>query len=269
MDKLDEELLCHALIKALPDDFKQFSLTLIITDRLKKEDITTEETRCRRSLEEAAANAARVSARALSAPNAPKHYCAHCKKSGHSFERCFHNPAHKAKRPAWFLQQNPGFAAYLATTITTTTASANLASSQASPSPSQSQLNAHFWNTDTGATAHMTPHRQWFTDYRPHRVRIQLADSRDEGHCIYSHGIGSISFIPELKGIVSPQPVIFTDVLHVPELANNLFSVLSLVEEKGFTALITKGQILYHKSGKLLFTSSTLAKNRSYLNLCG
>ncbi|EJD44694.1 hypothetical protein AURDEDRAFT_166182 [Auricularia subglabra TFB-10046 SS5] len=32
------------------------------------------------------------------------------------------------------------------------------------------------WNTDTGCSAHMTPHRTWFSEYTPLRVPIELAD---------------------------------------------------------------------------------------------
>ncbi|OSC99790.1 hypothetical protein PYCCODRAFT_1345610, partial [Trametes coccinea BRFM310] len=31
------------------------------------------------------------------------------------------------------------------------------------------------WNTDTGASAHMTPHRHWFRSYSPHVIPIRLA----------------------------------------------------------------------------------------------
>ena len=33
------------------------------------------------------------------------------------------------------------------------------------------------WNTDTGATCHMTPHRHWFNTYTPHKTPIRLANN--------------------------------------------------------------------------------------------
>jgi len=43
-------------------------------------------------------------------------------------------------------------------------------------SPSDLVIN-HSWNPDTGATCHMTPHRQWLTHYRAHRVPVRLGDT--------------------------------------------------------------------------------------------
>jgi hypothetical protein len=33
------------------------------------------------------------------------------------------------------------------------------------------------WIADTGATLHMTPHQQWFTDYKPHCIPIRVANN--------------------------------------------------------------------------------------------
>src|SRR3984957_10658680 len=70
------------------------------------------------------------------------------------------------------------------------------------------------WNTDTGATSHMTPHKHWIRSYSPHVVPIRLANNS----IIYSAGIGSVEFQPVVKGI-HECPVVFHDVLHVPQLA--------------------------------------------------
>ncbi|KAJ3898536.1 hypothetical protein F5879DRAFT_812464, partial [Lentinula edodes] len=70
------------------------------------------------------------------------------------------------------------------------------------------------WNTDTGASSHMTPHRSWFISYSKHRVPVRLADNS----VIYSEGIGSVEFQPDGGG----TSVIFHDTLHVPDIACNL-----------------------------------------------
>ncbi|EJF55328.1 hypothetical protein DICSQDRAFT_17627, partial [Dichomitus squalens LYAD-421 SS1] len=70
------------------------------------------------------------------------------------------------------------------------------------------------WNTDTGASAHMTPHRHWFRSYSPHNVPIRLANS----HIVYSAGLGSVVFQPASRGGVLPPAVVLHDVLHVPAL---------------------------------------------------
>src|SRR3984957_17856647 len=79
------------------------------------------------------------------------------------------------------------------------------------------------WNTDTGASSHMTPHKHWFRSYSPHVVAVKLADHST----IYSAGIGSVEFQPVIDGIPE-RPVVFHDVLHVPDLASNLLSLLHL-----------------------------------------
>ena len=68
----------------------------------------------------------------------------------------------------------------------------------------------------------MTPHRHWFRSYSPHSVPIRLANS----HIVYSSGLGSVVFQPAAVDGVLPPAIVFHDVLHVPDLASNLLSVL-------------------------------------------
>ena len=93
------------------------------------------------------------------------------------------------------------------------------------------------WNADTGATSHMTPHRHYLKDYKPHRVPIQLADNK----VVYSAGIGTFVFMPVVNG-VNLQHLEFTEVLHVPDLKNNLLSVLFLTRHRAYTVL-WKGEL--------------------------
>ena len=86
---------------------------------------------------------------------------------------------------------------------------------QVSPdrSSSLSSPAATMWNTDTGASAHMTPHRHWFRSYSPHSIPIRLANS----HIVYSAGLGSVVFQPaEMDGVLPPA-IVLHDVLHVPD----------------------------------------------------
>ncbi|KAG7446186.1 uncharacterized protein BT62DRAFT_835687, partial [Guyanagaster necrorhizus] len=76
-----------------------------------------------------------------------------------------------------------------------------------------SSLAVSHWNTDTGASRHMTPHRQWFRLYAPHVVPIRLADNS----VIYSAGIGSVVLEPEIQG-EKGSVVELLDTLHVPAL---------------------------------------------------
>ena len=89
------------------------------------------------------------------------------------------------------------------------------------------------WNVDTGATSHMTPHRHWLHNYVPKRVPIKLADNKT----VYSAGEGIVYFNPIIDGKAA-RTFGFTRVLHVPDLRNNLLSVLFLTRQKGFTVTI-------------------------------
>ena len=82
------------------------------------------------------------------------------------------------------------------------------------------------WNADTGATSHMTPHRHWLRNYVPKRVPIKLADN----NTVYSAGEGTVVFHPIVNG-KQVRPVEFSRVLHVPDLRNNLLSVLFLTRQ--------------------------------------
>jgi len=86
------------------------------------------------------------------------------------------------------------------------------------------QLDAHAdWNANTGATSHMTPHRHWLRNYTPKQVAIKLADN----NIVYSTWVGTVVFNPVING-KTVRSVEFTRVLHVPDLRNNLLSVLYL-----------------------------------------
>jgi len=75
----------------------------------------------------------------------------------------------------------------------------------------------------------MTPHKHWFRSYCPHVVPIRL----ENNSIIYSAGIGSVEFQPVIGGI--PKcPVVFHDVLHVPQLGSNLLSLFHLTRLKGY-----------------------------------
>ena len=74
------------------------------------------------------------------------------------------------------------------------------------------------WNTDTGATSHMTPHWHWIQNYTPYRVHI---------------------------------------ILHVPALENNLLAVLYLTRQKSFEVHITWHSVeieLFYLQPQLIIT---------------
>ena len=81
-----------------------------------------------------------------------------------------------------------------------------------------SHLSAHFisnasylWCTDSGTSAHMTLHRHWFKELKPHKVPIELADNS----VVHSEGIGTVIFRPKDTKL---SPILLSDVLYVPQL---------------------------------------------------
>src|SRR5437660_7975283 len=118
------------------------------------------------------------------------------------------------------------------------------------------------WNADTCATSHMTPHRHWLRNYKPKSVPIKLADNK----IVYSAGIGEVLFVPIING-QKAQPLLFTSVLHVPDLRNNLLSVLFLAKQKNFTITIDSSCMSFQRpAGVPRFIASILSNNSAFLD---
>ena len=116
------------------------------------------------------------------------------------------------------------------------------------------------WNADSGATAHMTPHREWIRNMEPCRVPVRLAND----DVIWATGRGTVIFSPLIDGKPS-ESVVFKHVLYVPNLESNLFSVLSAVRRNKLKVVIEDGSVLFTKNGAVLFTGS-IHRNVATLN---
>jgi hypothetical protein len=97
----------------------------------------------------------------------------------------------------------------------------------------------------------MTPHQQWFTDYKPHCIPIRVANNA----VVYSEGIGAVVIEPSDQSL---QPCKMTDVLYVPDLQNSLLSVLHLVSRHCFRIESEGTAMLFSQQGSLRFTASML-----------
>ena len=80
------------------------------------------------------------------------------------------------------------------------------------------------WNPDSGATKHMTSSLKWLHNIENVRVAVTLANKQ----VVWATKMGQVWFQPVVKGRMG-RTIIFNNVLYVPDLANNLFSVLSVV----------------------------------------
>jgi hypothetical protein len=117
------------------------------------------------------------------------------------------------------------------------------------------------WIADTGATSHMTPHREWFNQYSPCHTPVRLADN----NIIYAAGIGTIVFTPIINNIPS-RPIEFSNVLHVPLLQNNLLSVLHLTKKHNFEVQIKQSTMTFKLNGQLMFEATVSDDNTALLN---
>jgi gag-polypeptide of LTR copia-type/Integrase core domain/GAG-pre-integrase domain len=261
IDKLDDELQCMALIRALPEEYSHFSTSLLLLDSLDKDKILqafrSEELNRSRRME--VAN--RAKANYNHAGTVRRGACHVCKKDGHWANKC---PELQQKRKHF--GQRDGFggggnqAKKAEEKAEVVTESAGNASAFYFNAHSTSS-NVVNWNTDTGATSHMTPHRHWIRNYTPYRVPIRLADNR----VIYSEGVGTIIFRPTIDG-QNTRDVELTRILHVPALENNLLAVLYLTRQKNFEVHITFDTMAFSRNGTVLFTATIDKNNVGYLN---
>ena len=126
------------------------------------------------------------------------------------------------------------------------------AASASDLSSSSFQHDSHTsWNADTGASAHMTCHLHWMQNLKPHRIQIRLAD----GSVVFSEGVGSVRFNPVVNG-QEMAPLEFTNVLYVPALCSNLFSVFYLTLHCHFTVCIEQDTTHLIRDNKIAFQAS-------------
>ena len=276
---LDQELLCMALIRALPAEYNNFASSLLLIDSLDLAKLQSafqneESQRLARSL------ASPALAMPASTPHpSPSHLsCTFCGMRGHTESNCHRKQSasvqakeevadrrkkgkrdrprqHDAKEAT---QDNPVQQGNSALVEFAGHASALSSSNHALWLKSQA---CSHWNTDTGATSHMTPHRNWFRSYSPHVVAIQLADHST----IYSAGLGSVEFQPVVNG-VPKHPIVFHDVLHVPNLSSNLLSLFHLTRLKDYSVSIKNNRVSFIYGGEERFTATVNVQNIGYLD---
>ncbi|RFU25060.1 hypothetical protein B7463_g11276, partial [Scytalidium lignicola] len=120
--------------------------------------------------------------------------------------------------------------------------------------------NELLWVIDSGASRHMTYSREAFSDYEPLETPIQVVTAN--GMEIQAVGTGNVPIKAALNGRV--EHVKLTGVLHVPELAGSLISVLQL-QDRGLTVETTAGKarkLLIKLHGKVV--GEALRIGRSY-----
>ena len=239
LDMLDDELLCMAMIRALPEGYSNLTSNLLLVDKLDKNIIIqafrSEELNCQRQAD-ITERANRASSSSNRGSRGGRGYrgrggyygqnrkCFLCGEEGHLVAKCpknqvatpSANKADEGKEAEKEKAEKAGNASIVDYAFAT------------------SADHRFDWNTDSGATSHMTPHRHWFKTYTKMRKEVRLADHT----VIYTEGVGSIVFKPVIDGKPARE-VEFARVLHVPDLQNNLFSILYLTQHRGFNVNIS------------------------------
>jgi hypothetical protein len=243
LDSLYDDLASMTIINSLPHDFSTVVNTLAVMDKFSK----TEVIQSLRNLESTTRHSSSSVLVANTPPSShqkkakPRPTCDFCNKLGHTEDKCFLKERLQGKLQ---VQGNSASAS---------SASGLLSSPLDTPAYT-------LWNADTGASSHMTPHRHWLRNFKPCCVQIKLAD----GSSIYSEGVGSVLFKPVING--SPaQQVEFTNVLYVPSLRSNLFSVLFLSMHRNFLVNIQKDTLSFRLDGKIMFEAKVNSSTIAYL----
>ena len=259
LKELDQELAVMAMIRALDrTEYATLVSNLLFKDKLTPEDVAnafqTEQIERERSGSQSALKASsNPTPNASSSSSSPStSNCDFCGLKGHLQPVCKRyleaKAQNEANKVAWRAQKRNNKANTSQQTATVVEVAGN--ASARTPGSPTSAANNH-WNTDTGATSHMTPHRHWFSSYEPCRVPIRLADNS----IVYSAGKGTVIFNPVVSG-KRVRAVQFSNVLHVPSLQNNLLAVLHLTLHHGFKVVIQNSLMEFWLENELVFTAT-------------
>ena len=262
LDDLYDELATMAIIRSLPQDFDHVIRTISILDVFDKQKVISglrnmEDNR--QNIMGTVLSTTSSSSSSSSLPNRSKNRpkCNFCDRLGHLEAKCFlkeklaKNMKEQGARPAQ-------------SDVPTAPQSASISSASSLYSSRPQHHSYALWNADTGASSHMTFHRHWLRNYRPHRIQIKLAD----GSVIYSEGIGSVQFEPVIEGKVA-QIVEFSNVLYVPSLRNNLLSVLYLTMNRRFHVHTVKDTMTFELNDRVRFVAKVdPSYNSAFLQGC-
>lgn len=168
--------------------------------------------------------------------------CNSCGQKGHFSKECPHrgnNNNDTKKKPSVWL-------------------TVSLKTSDLDSSPDRLEEKSTIWFQDSGASQHMTSHRDWFTEFNELRrpMTILLGDSTE----IDGVGVGTV----ELEAFDGNEwhPIILKDVVYVPELKFNLFSVSHMLDQ-GYVMKSDKDRAEFLKADKM--TTVGVAKRHGNL----
>lgn len=201
----------ESLITAL-ESRKEEDLTLeFVKSRLLHESAKQDQSRGK---EESALKASKFDKRQFNEKKKFQRRCFICNKPDHMKKDCPHRVKEDKKTSN-------------SQSSSTNSASAKFSSVEYCFSVSSGAIDRGVWYIDSGCTNHMSSNEDWFINMQSCNVRVSVADDRK----VVATGRGSVKFDIVSDGIV--RKIELKDVLFVPELQGNLFSVSSATR-KGF-----------------------------------
>lgn len=162
--------------------------------------------------------------------------CFNCNKHGHLSKNCWHKNNKKTEK-----KETGYVAAFSAST-------ANYTNS---------------WHVDSGASMHMTMHRDWLTDITPSSVpSIKIANNK----VLKVECCGNVCIKVNAKD-GSTDSIQVRNVLYVPELKTNLLSVSKIIKSGCRVTFNEYGCEVYNPSNKLV-AKAELVNETYLLNTC-
>jgi Reverse transcriptase (RNA-dependent DNA polymerase)/gag-polypeptide of LTR copia-type/Integrase core domain/GAG-pre-integrase domain len=134
--------------------------------------------------------------------------CYHCKERGHIRPNCpqLQGQRRDGQRPPFRPQKNPSAMTAHAHTVSVDPVTGS---------------DVQDWMVDTGATYHVSPHRELFQDFRApaSAINVTIADERT----VPVQGVGEVQMFTRVKGVLLKHTM--RNVLYVPGFGHNLFSL--------------------------------------------
>jgi hypothetical protein len=97
----------------------------------------------------------------------------------------------------------------------------------------------------------MTSTLKWMCNLVNVRIAVELANNE----IVYATKMGQVWFQPVVDGRTK-RTIIFNNVLYIPDLQNNLFSVLSVVRNSGMRVVIEGEKMRFYTGRELILTAS-------------
>ena len=119
-----------------------------------------------------------------------------------------------------------------------------------------------YWYADTGASHHMTNQRSYFTSFK--EIPYSWTVSGIGGVQVKALGVGTVPIVSHING--ESKAGILHEVLFVPELGTNLFSV-GIATDHGIEAHFAKDGATFVKNGIEVMSGKRLGKSLYHLNV--